>query len=53
MNISAPSASAQHISLLSTQVPPTSDNREAAGRTTVKDNDAEDAATNAARAAML
>ena len=52
MNISAPSANAQQISLLSTQVPPTSENREAAGRTTVKDNDAEDAATNNAKAAI-
>lgn len=52
MNISAPSGNAQRISLLSTQIPPTSEAREAAHRASVKDNDADDAATNAAKKAI-
>lgn len=52
MNISSPSASPQRLSLMTTQPLPPPETREVAGRDTIKDNDADDAVTNNARAAL-
>lgn len=52
MNISSASASPQRLSLLTTPPPPSPEGWEVAGRNTIKDNDADDAATNNAKAAI-